>query len=145
MLVMCHVPGDSTLQQFCCENLIFHKGIVSPNILAYLQLIRELLLLWFALSDVFRWEEHCVILTHDVTVPQTVWWNTSRCVRKYLQSGATVRQAQLIYYVFTGYMFRPMYRSSSGLYDKRVRKCYARWDRNMFTKIKYVEYIKCLC
>jgi len=44
-LVMCHIQGDSTLQQFCCENLRFHKGIISPNILAYFQLIHELVLL----------------------------------------------------------------------------------------------------
>jgi hypothetical protein len=56
-----------------------------------------------------------------------------------------VRQAQLIYCVFiTGYMFRPIYRSSSGLFNKRVRNCYAWWDPIMFIKIKYVKYIKCL-
>jgi hypothetical protein len=54
-----------------------------------------------------------------------------------------VRQAQLIYFVFiTGYMFRPIYRSSSGLYNKRVRNCYAWWDPIMFIKIKYVKIHK---
>jgi hypothetical protein len=43
MLVMCHIPGDFTVQQFRCENLKFHKGIISPNILAYFQLMHELL------------------------------------------------------------------------------------------------------
>jgi hypothetical protein len=42
---MCHMPGDSTLQQFRCEKLTLHGGIILPNILAYFLLMYELLLL----------------------------------------------------------------------------------------------------
>ena len=36
--VMCHMLGDSILQQFCCENLKFLGGMISPNMLAYFKL-----------------------------------------------------------------------------------------------------------
>jgi hypothetical protein len=35
---------------------------------------------------------------------------------------------------FIQVIFRP--------FDRRIRKCYACWDPNMFTKIKYVKYIR---
>ena len=55
-----------------------------------------------------------------------------------------VRQAQLIYCVFiTGYMFRPIYMSSSGLLTRESVNVMHVGIPSCFTEIKYVKYIKC--
>ena len=57
-----------------------------------------------------------------------------------------VCQAQLIYCVFiTGYMFRPIYKSSSGLLTRESVNAMHVGIPSCFTEIKYMKYIKCLC
>jgi hypothetical protein len=97
---------------------------------------------WKSPAQLCKISEHCRLHEYDITFD-----GIQHDVRESTNKVETmVRQAQLIYCVFiTGYMFRPIYGSSSGLLTRESVNAIHVGIPSCFTEIKYVKYIKCLC